>query len=202
VPRALERFRSLRLWIEQQFFTGWYLIRDALGKDKLSISQINEQLWCGGAITRDSDVRKVASDGITAIIDCREEFNDRALVRRFNLPPTPPSLRQGDSPLRYCDDGVPDDGRPKPVCWFSTAWDFAQPILDVGGVVLSHCSAGVNRGPSMAYFLLRAHWHMSPTDAFALVKAQRSVALARYHRDADTAITALGLDEPHPGPAA
>jgi predicted protein tyrosine phosphatase len=59
--------------------------------------------------------------------------------------------------------------------------------------VLTHCSAGVNRGPSMAYFLLRVHWHMSGPDALALIKKQRPIALARYWPDADRAIAALGL---------
>ncbi len=89
-----------------------------------------------------------------------------------NLPPTPNSLKNHPQ-IAYCFAGVADDGLPKPVSWFQTGWDFAKPILDNGGVVLSHCAAGVNRGPSVAYFLLRAHWGMTGDNAFALLKAQR-----------------------------
>jgi protein-tyrosine phosphatase len=90
-------------------------------------------------------------------------------------------------------DGVPDDGRPKPVSWFSRAWDFAQPIFEDGGVVLLHCAAGVNRGPSMAYFLLRANWHMDGDRASALIQRQRPKAQMAYRVDVDRAIAALNL---------
>jgi hypothetical protein len=159
----------------------------------VDVSEINRGLWCGAAITTDADVAQLAAHGITADIDCREEFDDRSLIRRYNhLPPTPGALR-GHPQIAYCYDGVPDDGRPKPVSWFATAWTFAHPILAGNGVVLAHCAAGVNRGPSMAYFLLRAHWGMAGDDAFALIKARRPQAGVIYRADADRAISALGL---------
>lgn len=162
-------------------------------EDPLDISRINSQVWCGGAVVTEDDVQQLADDGVTADIDCRLEFNDVSLVGAFNnLPPTPNSLKNHPQ-IAYCFAGVADDGLPKPVSWFQTGWDFAKPILDNGGVVLSHCAAGVNRGPSVAYFLLRAHWGMTGDNAFALLKAQRPVVNIAYRADADKAIVALEL---------
>lgn len=164
----------------------------------VDVSKINDQLWCGGAITTEADVATIASYGITADIDCREEFNDHSLIEGYdNLPPTPGALKEQDQ-IAYYYAGVPDDGEPKPVSWFSGAWDFAKPLLEGGGVVLAHCAAGVNRGPSMAYFLLRAYWGTSAGDAYALIKEQRPVARIGYQGDADNAIQALGLSDAAP----
>lgn len=185
--------RELLVRIRWRITPLWYWLRATIGGAKADVSKINDQLWCGGAITTDADVARIAADGITADIDCRKEFNDRSLIDDYNnLPPTP-GLLKAHPRISYYFDGVADDGLPKPVSWFASAWDFAKPILDGGGVVLAHCAAGVNRGPSMAYFLLRAHWRMSPADALALVKQKRPVARVGYQADADKAITSLGL---------
>lgn len=172
----------------------WYNLLEALGVRKVpDISQINAQLWTGAAITSDADVEYLAHVGITADIDCRLEFDDQSLVSSYDdLPPTPPSLPLHPK-IQYCYDGVADDGQPKPVSWFQTAWTFGEPVLQSGGVLLSHCAAGVNRGPSMAYFFLRAHWRMTGDDAMALLRAKRPVVNVAYRGDADEAIIALKL---------
>lgn len=171
----------------------WYWLRSFVGGATVDVSQINEWLWCGGAITTDADVAQIAADGITLDIDCRKEFDDRSLIDAYDrLPPTPGALRQHPQ-IAYYYAGVDDDGQPKPVSWFQGAWEFAQPLLDQGAVVLAHCAGGVNRGPSMAYFLLRAHGKLSGDAAFAVLKAKRPVVGVLYRPDADRAITALGL---------
>jgi len=187
---------SPSIWrrVEQEAFTFLYWVRDLAGRDRLSISQINDQLWCSAALTSEADVGQIVTLRITAVIDCRLEFDDRSLIRRYDhAPPSPVVALKRAFGLDYCDDGVADDGRAKPVEWFEKGWDFARPRLESGAVVLTHCSAGVNRGPSLAYFLLRAYWDMSPSDALDLIIARRPVAKVRYHEDADRAITALGL---------
>ncbi len=159
----------------------------------MDVSQINPQLWCGGAITTEEDVNAIAALGITADIDCREEFDDHSLIAEFdNFPPDSPALKNHPQ-IAYCYDGTPDDGFPKPVSWFQTAWTFAQPILTNGGVVLSHCASGRNRGPSMAYFLLRAQWKMTGNEAYDLLKQKRPQVGVAYRADADKAIEVLGL---------
>jgi Dual specificity phosphatase, catalytic domain len=157
----------------------------------LDITQITPQLWTGGAITSDADVRGLVALGIDADIDCRVS-PDTSIGKFSGLSDTPDSLKSHPT-LKYLYDGMPDDGVAKPVAWFAKAWTFAKPILERGGVVLAHCSAGTNRGPSMCYFLLRAYMHMSANDAFALIKSKRSGAECCYRSDADRAIMALGL---------
>ena len=170
----------------------WYLLRALLGA-QADVSQITDQLWCGGAISTVRQVEQLARDGITADIDCRDEFNEQSLIAGFNrLPSASDALKQHPQ-IAYCYDGVPDDGQPKPVSWFATAWDFAKPLLDSGGVVLAHCAAGVNRGPSIAYFLLRAQSHVEPDAAFALLTQKRPKARVAYRADADRALQELGL---------
>ncbi len=192
--------KTLFVRIGEWLANVWYWLKATIGGARMDANQINDQLWCGGAVTTDADVAQLDAWGITADIDCREEFDDHSLIDEYNgLPPTPNSLKLK---MRYCFDGVPDDGQPKPISWFQTAWVFAKPIFDAGplggdgsepGVLLCHCAAGVNRGPSMAYFLLSAHWKLSGDDAFALLKAKRPQVQVAYRISADSAITALGL---------
>lgn len=157
------------------------------------ITRVTSQLWTGGAITTESDVDEIAEAGITADIDCRLEFNDNDLILAYNkLPPTPDSLRNHPD-ITYLYDGTADDAEPKPVSWFAKAWTFAEPILDDGGVVLSHCASGQQRGPGMCYFLLRASGDLSGPDAWALVKSRRTLADPVYVSSADRALDALGL---------
>jgi len=175
--------------------TVWYWqIRKKITGAKVDISQINDQLWAGGAVTTVQDVAQMVASGITADIDCRQEFNDQSLISGYSLlPPTPASLKD-HSTIAYLWDGVADDGQPKPVEWFEKAWVFAQPILDGKGTVLCHCAAGVNRGPSMASFLLMAYWHMTPDEAKALLIQKRPVAQVAYLNDATHAVQQLGLE--------
>lgn len=162
-------------------------------RETADATQITPQIWAGGAIVSDSDVRQLAEWGITADVDCRLEFDDKSLIDGYNdLPPTPQSIKNHPQ-IAYLYNGVADDGQPKPVAWFKKTWVFAGPILANGGVVLSHCAAGVNRGPSMAYFLLRAHGKMSGAAAMALLQEKRPIVEVAYRKDADAAIVALKL---------
>lgn len=157
------------------------------------ITEINTQLWTGGAIVTDADVGQLVADGITADIDCRLEYDDESLLEGYSALPNTPNALKNHTSIAYLYDGVADDGVPKPVSWFTAAWIFAQPILKNGGVILAHCAAGHNRGPSMAYFLLRAYWTMPGPAAFALIQQKRPVASMVYSADADAAILELGL---------
>ncbi len=157
----------------------------------LDISRINSQLWIGGGITSDADVRKIEALGITADVDLRLE-PDLPIKDVLELPPTSDSLKHHPRIL-YLHAGAADDGKPKPVSWFRKVWDFAEPILKNDGVLLVHCAMGKERSPSVAVFLLEAYWHMSPSDAFALVREKRPQATARYRGDATKAIVQMGL---------
>lgn len=190
-------FLKTRLaWIGQRFQLAWYWFLAAVLHRKADISQINAQLWTGGAITIEAQVRQLVKDGITADIDCRLEFNDQSLIKEYNnLPSTPASIKSDTDfigkKIEYCYDGVADDGKPKDTSWFEKAWTFAEPEFERGGVVLAHCAAGQNRGPSIAYFLLRAHFGMEGDEAFNVIKERRPVAQMIYRDDADRALNEL-----------
>jgi len=156
-------------------------------------TQITPQLWTGGAITSEDDVAYLAKVGITADVDCRLEYDDVSVIDAFNNLPNAAGAIKANPKIAYLYNGVADDGIPKPVSWFQRTWDFSEPILQSGGVVLCHCASGINRGPSSTYFLMRAYSKMSGDEAFALLQQKRPIVEVRYRKDADEAIIALGL---------
>jgi len=143
---------------------------------------ITPSLGTGGGIATAQDVEKLINAGVTHIIDCRIEFDDNDL------------LVQNSRIMHYLWNPVSDNGLPKPPSWFKGSLDFAMPALkDHTCKVYAHCSAGVNRGPSTAYFLLRALGN-SPAHAEQMIREARPQVGLRYKADADRAITILGLD--------
>ena len=194
----MTRLKTVLSWIGQNLQLAWYWFLAAVLHRKADVSQINPQLWTGGAITIEAQVAQLVEDGITADIDCRLDFNDQSLINGYNnLPPTPGSIKSTThflgKKIAYCYDGVADDGQPKAASWFETAWKFAEPQFQAGGVVLAHCAAGQNRGPSIAYFLLRAYFRLEGDEAFNLIKEKRPVARMIYRGDADRALIELRM---------
>ena len=121
------------------------------------------------------------------MIDCREEQD--------HLPPS--------SQLRYLFNPTADDGQPKPTSWFKASLMFAEgPLIEaylMGGhhpKLYVHCAAGINRGPSTAYCILRALTGMAHDDAKALIILHRPIDITgiRYADDADKALQELGYE--------
>ncbi len=140
---------------------------------------ITARLATGAAIDGRDDVDELVAAGITHVIDCRFEFEDTPLLASH------PSMS-------YLYNGVPDDGEPKGADWFGKSIEFALPALALPGTKLyAHCAAGVHRGPSTAYAILRA-LGLSAHDAEALITRGRPGAELIYKNDADAAIAALG----------
>jgi len=138
---------------------------------------VTPRLATGGALSGPPDVDVLAAAGITHVIDCREEFDDGTLLApRFH----------------YLYDPTVDDGQTKPPAWFQPGIAFAlQALGQPGNRVYAHCAAGVNRGPSMCYAIMRAvGWPAA--DALATIKSARPQAQVRYSGDADTAVVSLG----------
>jgi len=156
------------------------------------ITQLNSNLWTGGAIANDADVAQIVRLGITADIDCRLEFDDEPLLDGREVA-NAAHLIEAHPQIAYLWNGVADDGQPKPVSWFRRSWEFAYPLLTDGAVLLIHCLAGKNRGPSVSYFMLRAYWDMSSADAYGLITTKRPVVTLAYREDADRAIEEMGL---------
>jgi protein-tyrosine phosphatase len=143
-------------------------------------SFVTERLATGAAITGPADVTALHAAGITHIIDCRAEFSDAPLL--------------ATSGMAYLWNGTEDDGQPKPPAWFAASLVFALPALATAGAkVYAHCAAGVNRGPSTAYAILRA-FGLLPAAAEAMIRAARPQVGLAYKADADSAVTALGYD--------
>jgi hypothetical protein len=138
---------------------------------------VTVRLATGAAISSEDDVQQLKNAGITHVVDCREEFNDAPLL--------------GPN-FAYLWDGTTDDGQTKPPTWFKPGIDFAlmalaQPI----NKVYIHCAAGVNRGPSMTYAVLRAFGLTAQLSESLIRTARPQVGLA-YKTDVDNAVVALG----------
>jgi len=138
---------------------------------------VTGRLATGAALNGPPDIDALATLGITHVIDCRAEFDDGALLaQRFH----------------YIYAPTADDGQPKPPAWFELGIVFAlQALSQPHNRVYAHCAAGVNRGPSMCYAIMRALGWPGP-DALSTIKAARPVAQARYSGDADAAVVSLG----------
>jgi dual specificity phosphatase 3 len=140
---------------------------------------VTARLATGAAISSAADVDQLAGAGITLVIDCRGEFDDAPLLA-------------GHPSMVYVWDGTDDDGQPKPPAWFDKGISLAlSELAKPGQRVYCHCAAGVNRGPSMAYAVMRAlGW--SAEDGEAAIRRARPQVGLRYKADADAAIVALG----------
>lgn len=101
---------------------------------------ITERIAVGGQIECIEDLLEV---GITHVINCQYEHDDRTL---------PGAERVQIHWYPQLDDGTPRD-REKILAAVKFGLDaLAQPETKV----YCHCAAGINRGPTMGYALLRA----------------------------------------------
>jgi len=142
-------------------------------------NMITARLATGAAVNNADDVQQLLAAGITHIVDCRGEFDDTLLLA------THPDLS-------YLWNGTNDDGAPKDPSWFAKSLSFALPALAMPHTKLyAHCAAGVNRGPSTLYCVMRALSFAGPV-AEGLIRAARPQVGLRYKSDADSAILALG----------
>jgi protein-tyrosine phosphatase len=142
-------------------------------------SFVTTRLATGAAISSVEEVEQLVRAGITHVIDCRDSFTDMALFAR-------------QPHISYLWNGTPDDGMPKDSIWFRTSLEFALPALSTPNRrIYAHCAAGVNRGPSTCYALLRAMGFESELAAELITRARPQVRLA-YRGDADLAVASLG----------
>ena len=149
------------------------------GGSCMDYSFVTGRLATGGGITTDQDVQALVKAGVTHIIDCRLDFDDSVLLR------THPSLS-------YLWNGTADDGQPKPPEWFGKSIAFALDALSHPKAnVYVHCKAGVNRGPSTTYAILRAFGMAGQLAESLIRKARPQVGLA-YKNDANKAVAILG----------
>ncbi len=140
---------------------------------------ITLRLSTGAALSGPDDAAALVAAGVTHIIDCIDGSDDTALF----------AATVGCLVLW---NPTADDGQTKPPSWFETSLAFALPALALPHAkVYAHCAAGVNRGPSTAYAIMRALGWGGPDAEAAIRKARPQVNIA-YKDDADAAILALG----------
>jgi dual specificity phosphatase 3 len=139
---------------------------------------VTGRLATGAALNGPQDVAQLVQAGITHVIDCRGEFDDAPLFI--------------DGNMSYLWLPTNDDGQPKPPDWFDKGIQFALDALTHHKtVVLAHCAAGVNRGPSMLCAILMA-LGFTQSDSIALIRARRPQANIAYAADATVAVIELG----------
>lgn len=108
--------------------------------------------------------------GVTHVLDVRQECDDEREWARI-------------PEVAYRWDGIDDAGQRVPGLWFESITEWATRALASGGVVLTHCHMGINRGPSAGYaVLLRLGW--DPVEALAAIRSARPIAAVAYAEDA------------------
>jgi protein tyrosine phosphatase (PTP) superfamily phosphohydrolase (DUF442 family) len=141
-------------------------------------SRITERVFVGAQISGPADVTDLKAAGVTHVIDANtdDETGDFPATGSIFLLSNP----------------TQDDGSHKPVEWFRVAVSFGIRALGLpGSIVLAHCAAGVNRGPSLALAIMRAQG-FGYGQAFALMKLARPQVIACYRDDAEAALVKLG----------
>lgn len=141
---------------------------------------VTARLATGARILDPLAVEMLIKAGITHIINCQAEHCDR------------PFLTGTD--LRYIHCPTHDDGACKDQEWFQPGIEFALAALAKPNTkVYTHCAAGINRGPSMCYAVLRA-MGLDAKLAWVLIKEARPEVNLMYRHDADVVIKLLGYE--------
>lgn len=140
---------------------------------------VTERLATGAAVSSDDDVIQLINAGVTHVIDCRNDFDDNALLAKHPQ-------------IAYLFNGTPDDLLPKPPDWFQRSIEFALPaFIKPGNKVYAHCAAGINRGPSTALAIMLA-LGLDEETAEALIRKARPQVMLAYKNDAVSAVKVLG----------
>lgn len=145
----------------------------------------------GGGLFDERDARAVLDAGITHVVTVARELE--ADVARL----------LGGRAAHLANGSIDDHGRggaADPVAWFGRSVAFSLRALeaDPAARVLLHCSAGINRGPSSAYAVLRALGH-APGEAELLIEDARPFAGLIYVPEAEAAVAAWMAGRPGAG---
>ena len=150
--------------------------------DQVDFVFVHPRVATGGAPGSKRDIRILREAGITAIVTLAVELERETA-----------DLVAGRIP--HLLNGIHDDGECQPTEWFARTIEFAKVNLaDPDAKLYVHCAAGINRGPSGAYAVLRALGD-SPSEARARIVEARPITRLglAYAGCADAAIDALGF---------
>lgn len=143
----------------------------------MNLNWVNSRIAVGGAV-EPNEVQDYIKAGITHVVDCRSELDDTKLF--------------AGSGVNVLWIGVDDDGQSKSDSWFQAGIQFSLDALARRDTKVNlHCAAGINRGPSMCYAVLRA-LGFSAERAEAMIREVRPQVGIAYKVDADRAIVSLG----------
>ena len=124
----------------------------------VSFNFVTERIAVGGGISSKADVDQIVAAGITHVIDMRAEFDDDIL---------------NDSRITILWLPQVDDGEMRPPGHYRKGIQFTFPALALPHTkIFPHCPAGLNRGPTMCYALLRA-FGFPKSEAIAKIRAAR-----------------------------
>lgn len=136
---------------------------------------VTDFLAVGGDLAYDDDravqqTVELVLAGVTHVLDVRQEADDTDWWGAV-------------CEVDYLWAGIDDAGQRVPASWFESITSWATDAIERGGVVLTHCHMGINRGPSAGYaVLLRLGW--DPVEALAAIRAARPIANVWYAEDA------------------
>jgi dual specificity phosphatase 3 len=138
---------------------------------------VTPQLLVGGDLdTLDEELatrqlRDLVDAGVTHVVDARIEWSDEKWVAQ-NAPA-----------IAYLHHGIDDAGQKVPGEWFDLGVTWALEAIEKGGVVLTHCHMGINRGPSLGFAVLLAQgW--DAVEALDAIRSVRPIAFVAYAEDA------------------
>lgn len=112
-------------------------------------------------------------EGVTHIIDCRNEWNDEQIVGEHG------------KGIRYFWHGTHDSGGNQEASWYKQGWDFYEKVIEDNpdAKVLVHCHMGINRAPSMVFYLMIREGY-EPAEALRLIRTNRPIAACLYAESA------------------
>lgn len=138
-------------------------------------SYVTPYLAVGGDLAFNPAVAQAQADelesvGISHVLDVRLECDDVEFWEQRPL-------------IKYRWTGIDDAGQQVAAEWFADCVRWAVQAIEAGGVVLTHCHMGINRGPSTGFaVLLGMGW--DPVDALQAIRTARPIAAIAYAEDA------------------
>jgi rhodanese-related sulfurtransferase len=142
-----------------------------------TLCKVTDWLYLCGDLPSEPDLAVVQleqwrEEGITAIVDVRQEWSDERLVAKYA------------PEIAYFHLGTHDNGGAQTPEWFSEGLTaLHQALQDREAKIVVHCHMGVNRGPSMGFaYLLDQGWQ--PVDALTAIRLARPIAAVAYASDA------------------
>ena len=146
------------------------------GSTPYDVSWLTPRLAVGSMPLEPGEVARLLAKGVTHVL---------------NVSDMPSAMLANDLRLTYLHNPAADDGGLKPKSWFARSLRFALPAIRGGGTVYVHCYAGLNRGPSTAYAILRAYGWSRAQALERIAERRPRAGFPLYADDADEAIAAL-----------